>query len=122
VNTPKTITLPAFLRRTVKAYALKAMMKEQGCILQRQGRSRNWSLTANTEQLQAIVIFIETNDEVSWLWLAKHLKQQYLHFSHASLISLAKQQNILTISKLMTLTDCTIAQARKVIDELEMLD
>ncbi len=98
------------------------MIREQGCILARQGRSRNWLLTANTEQLQAIVSFIEDKNEASWLWLAKHLRKEYQQLSHGCLITLAKRQRINTVSNLMAVTDCTIAQARKVIDELEGLD
>ncbi len=63
----------------MKAYALKSAIRAQGCELQRIGRSRNWQLKANFEQLQAIVDFIETQDEASWLWIAKQLKKQYYH-------------------------------------------
>ncbi|GAA0815331.1 ribosome recycling factor family protein [Colwellia sp. D2M02] len=122
MDVDKTIALPSFLRRTLRAYALKAMIREQGCVLQRQGRSRNWLLTANTEQLHNIVNFIESENEASWLWLAKHLKQQYQQLNHASLMALAARQNINTVTKLIALTDCTLAQARRVIDELEGLD
>lgn len=122
MDTSKKIALPSFLRRIMKAHELKAMIREQGCILQRKGRSRNWLLTANTEQLQSIVIFIEGTHEESWVWLAIHLKKHYPEFNHSSLIALAKRKNVLTISKLMAITDCTIAQARKVMDELEELN
>ena len=115
----KTILLPSFLRRTLKAYALKAAIRDFGCTLARQGRSRNWLLTGNVEQLHAIVNFIETENEVSWLWLAKHLKKEYLQLSHSCLITLAKKRHINTIKGLMAVSDCTVAQARKVIDELE---
>ena len=73
-----TITLPSFLRRTMKAYALKAHMRQQGCELNRIGRSRNWLLKANFDQLQEIITFIELTSEPSWMWLTKLLKSQYL--------------------------------------------
>ena len=117
-----TIKLPSFLRRTMKAYALKTKIREVGCELSRIGLSRNWQLKANITQIQAIVSFIEQEDEDSWLWLAKRLKQEYQHLSHDALLSIAKQQNSITIANFMATTDCTIAQARKVIDELEELD
>jgi len=117
-----TINLPSFLRRSLKAYALKSHIRELGCNLSRIGRSRNWQLKANFSQLQDIVKFIEHEDEDSWLWLAKLLKKQYQHLSHENLSALAKRMDIVTVSALMAQTDCTLVQARKVLDELEGLD
>jgi len=117
-----TINLPSFLRRTMKAYALKAKVREVGCLLTRIGRSRNWQIKANMSQIQSIVTFIEQDGEPSWLWLAKLLRKEYQHLSHEALISLANRQKNITVASLMSQTDCTIAQARKVIDELEGLD
>jgi len=122
VEKTNTINLPSFIRRTVKTYALKAKVREVGSELNRIGRSRNWQLKANITQIQAIVIFIEQEDEQSWLWLAKLLRQQYQYLSHDALVNLAKRQSVITIASLMAQTDCTVAQARKVIDELEGLD
>jgi hypothetical protein len=117
-----TITLPSFLRRTMKAYALKAHMRQQGCELNRIGRSRNWLLKANFDQLQEIITFIELTSEPSWMWLTKLLKSQYQHLSHDELLRIASTIEKVTISALTARTDCTIAQARQVIDELEGLD
>lgn len=117
-----TITLPSFLRRTMKAYVLKAHIRQVGCELRRIGRSRNWLLKANTAQLQLIVKFIEDQQEASWLWLAKLLQKEYQHLSYENLLALAKRQNNITVASLMAMTDCTLAQARKVLDELEGLD
>jgi len=117
-----TINLPSFLRRAMNAYMLKAKIRELGCELHRIGRSRNWQLKANISQIQDIVTFIEETREPSWLWFAKLLRQEYQHLSHDLLLSLAKRQSSITIASLMAQTDCTIAQARKVIDELEELD
>ena len=117
-----TLTLPSFLRRTMKAYALKAQVRQQGCELHRIGRSRNWQLKANFEQLQEIITFIELAEEPSWLWLAKLLKSQYKHLSHDELLRMAATLGEVTISALIAKTDCTIAQARQIIDELEGLD
>lgn len=121
-ETSNTISLPSFLRRTLKAYALKSYIRQLGCELTRIGRSRNWQLKANSSQLQAIVDFIEHEDEDSWLWLAKLLKSQYQHLSHENLLALADRMGSVTISALMARTDCTLAQARKALDELEGLD
>jgi hypothetical protein len=106
----------------MKAYALKAYIREQGCELKRIGRSRHWLLTANFEQLQAIITFIETSNVLSWAWLAKLLRNEYQHLSHDELLRIASTIDKVTISALITRTDCTIAQARKIIDELEGLD
>ena len=118
----KTITLPSFLRRTMKAYALKAHIRLQGCELNRIGRSRNWQLKANFDQLQAIIAFIDLTGEPSWLWLTKLLKNEYQYLSHDELLRIASTIEGVTLSALIARSDCTIAQARKIMDELEGLD
>jgi hypothetical protein len=117
-----TINLPSFVRRSLKAQILKVYIRQQGCQLRRIGRSRNWQLKANITQLQAIVAFIEQENEASWLWLEKCLKKEYQHLNHEDLVKLASRLNTLTITALMAQTDCTLAQARKVLDELEGMD
>ncbi len=117
-----TISLPSFVRRSIKTQTLKLYIRQQGCQLSRIGRSRNWQLKANFTQLQAIVAFIEQENETSWLWLEKRLKKEYQHLNHESLVKLASRFNTLTIAALMAQTDCTLAQARKVLDELEGID
>jgi len=106
----------------MKAYALKAHIRLQGCELSRIGRSRNWQLKANFEQLHAINAFIELTGEPSWLWLTKLLKSEYQHLSHDELLRIASTMEEVTVSALIARSDCTIAQARQVIDKLEGLD
>ncbi|GAW94774.1 MULTISPECIES: ribosome recycling factor family protein [Colwellia] len=120
--TINSISLPSFLRRTMKAYILKAHIRQLGGELSRIGRSRNWQLKANFNQLQAIVEFIEQEHEDSWLWLAKLLRKEYKYLSHENLLQLAARLDQVTVTALMAQTDCTLAQARKVLDELEQLD
>lgn len=122
LNKINIITLPSFLRKSMKAYALKTLIREQGCDLQRIGRSRNWQLKANFEQIQAVIHLIELSNEPSWEWLALKLNKEYQDLSHEELISLANKLEGVTVNSLMAKTDCTIAQARKVMDELEGLD
>ena len=117
-----TINLPAFVRRTMKAYALKSHIRQLGCELSRIGRSRNWQLKASFSQIQALVTLIEQEHEDSWLWLGKLLKREYQYSSHENLLVLATRLDNITVTALMALTDCTLAQARKVLDELEDLD
>lgn len=117
-----TISLPSFLRRTMKAYELKAHIRQQGCELNRIGRSRNWQLKANFDQLQCIIAFVDLSNETSWLWLAKLLRNEYKHLTHDELIKIASTLTDVTISALIARTDCTIVQARAIIDELEGFD
>jgi len=106
----------------MKAYLLKAHIRQQGCELHRIGRSRNWQLKANFEQLQSIIDFIDLSNEPSWLWLAKLLRNEYKHLSHDELLRIALTIEDITISALIARSNCTIAQARIIIDELEGLD
>ena len=115
------IALPSFLRRVLKAYALKAQIRAIGCSLSRKGRSRNWLLSANFEQLETIIKFIHQSEEPSWQWLAKHLSEHKTNLSHQELVNIAAKQSGISINQLMAKTDCTIAEARLVIDELEDL-
>jgi len=123
MKTPKNnipyITLPSFLRRVLKAYALKTLIRAQGCELNRIGRSRNWQLKATFEQLEQIISLIEQSEETTWQWVATHLSKQGKNLSFDMLLSIAKKKPGITISELMKRTDCTIAEARRVIDTLE---
>jgi len=106
----------------MKAYALKAQIRSSGADLYRIGRSRNWQLKASFEQLEVIVTAIENSNEPSWQWLAKHLNKQQKNLSHDDLLRIAKRNVGISVNQLMAKTDCTIAQARLVIDELEGFD
>mgnify|MGYP006082258969 CR=1 FL=1 len=106
----------------MKAYLLKAHIRQQGCELHRIGRSRHWQLKANFDQLQAIIAFIDLSNEPSWLWLTKLLRSEYQQLSHEELLKIASALAEITVSALIAKTDCTIAQARQVIDELEGLE
>ena len=123
MKTPKNhipyITLPSFLRRVLKAYALKALIREQGCEISRIGRSRNWQLKATFEQLEQTIGLIEQSKEKSWQWLATHLSKQRKNLGFDMLLTIAQKKPEITVSELMQRTDCTIAEARRVIDTLE---
>jgi len=122
LNKQSTITLPSFLRKSLKTYALKTLVRERGCELQRIGRSRNWQLKADFEQIQTIIHLVEASQEPSWQWLVKLLRKEYQQLSHDELVVIAGRLEDITVSALITTTDCTIGQARKVIDQLEALD
>lgn len=123
MKTPKNqipyITLPSFLRRVLKAYALKTLIRQQGCELNRIGRSRNWQLKATFEQLEQVIHIVEQSEEPSWQWLATHLSKQRKNLGFDMLVSIAQKKSGITVSELMQRTDCTIAEARRVIDTLE---
>ena len=123
MKTPKNhipyITLPSFLRRVLKAYALKALIRQQGCEINRIGRSRNWQLKATFEQLEQTISLIERSEETSWQWLATHLSKQRKNLGFDMLLTIAQKKPEITVSELMQRTDCTIAEARRVIDTLE---
>ena len=123
MKTPKSnipyITLPSFLRRVLKAYALKSLIRAQGCELNRIGRSRNWQLKATFEQLENITSLIEQSEESSWQWVAVHISKQSKNLGFDMLLTIAKKNSGITVSELMQRTDCTIAEARRVIDVLE---
>ena len=115
------IILPSMLRSTIKAYALKAEIRELGGELTRIGRSRNWQLKATREQLDVISLAIDAHNEPSWYWVAKKLRAHVTYTTFDSLLHVAKKTPGITVNELMSKTDCTIAQARKVIDELEFM-
>lgn len=113
------IALPSLLRRVIKAYALKAAIRNYGCTIQRKGRSRNWILYASFEQLEQVIEFINNSEEISWQWVAKQIAEQKKGLNHIELLSIASKVPGISINQLMAKTDCTISEARLVIDELE---
>ena len=113
------ITLSSFLRRVLKADVLKAEIRRLGCTLHRKGRSRHWILSATFEQLEQVIKYVHSCEEPSWQWVAKYISAQKNDLSHNELLNIAKKQPCISINQLMARTDCTIAEARLVIDELE---
>ena len=120
---PKTIfiTLPSFLRRVMKAYVLKAHIRSVESQLCRIGRSRNWQLKVFRHNIPLIIEKLEADNEPSWAWLVKLLREQNESLSHNEMLTIAKKSNGITVNELVHKTDCTLAQARRVIDELEAL-
>ena len=79
-------------------------------------------MKATSDQLVEIIDAIEAADEESWLWLAKNLKQKREHFTYEALLTIAKKNDGITVNELVAKTDCTVAEARKVLDDLEWSD
>ncbi|WP_085298642.1 ribosome recycling factor family protein [Cognaticolwellia mytili] len=118
-NNTHQIILPSFLRRVLKTSSIKTLIRQQGCDLNRIGRSRNWRLQATFEQLERTISAIEISEESSWLWVATHLSKQRKNLSFDMLVTIAQKKPEITVTELMQRTDCTIAEARRVIDNIE---
>lgn len=119
LTTKNKILLPSFLRRCMKAYAIKAIIRSAGIELSRVGRSRNWQMFASFEQIEKAATEIELDGEKTWLWVAKIMREQFQNLSHDALMNIAKMNDGITVNELIQKTDCTVAQARRVIDEIE---
>ncbi len=113
------ITLSGFVRRTLNTDALKVNIKSTGAKLTRKGRSRNWILQADNQQIPQIINLISDADEDSWLWVAKKLYEYKPKLNRDELRNIAKQDSAMTVAQLTLLTDCTLIDARTVLDEIE---
>jgi len=111
--------LNSFVRRVAKADKLKVKIRSTGAVLSRKGRSRNWSLEADSRQILAIINLVESAGEDSWFWLSKKLSENKQVLSYDNLLQFAREQPNITLTQLMAMTDCKLADARKVLDFLE---
>jgi len=113
------ITLNGFVRRTLNTESLKEGIKSTGAKLSRKGRSRNWLLQADVEQVQQIIKLISQSGEDSWRWLTKKLIEERPKLNHHELRNIAIQNPSMTVAQLTSLTDCTHLDARIVLDNIE---
>jgi len=113
------IALNNFVRRTDHTSKLKELISGTGAMLSRKGRSRNWVLTISSQQAIALRKAIEEAGQTTWLWLANLLTKEQKPLSEAEIKTIAMQHWPITVSELMSISDCTLAEARKVIDEVE---
>lgn len=113
------ILLPSFLRRALKAFELKALVRSSGCELTRIGRSRNWRLSATREQITCIIELIRDSEEQTWQWLVKLLEQQRGSLTQQELLNLVKRNPHITVTELVHMASCTLAEARQAIDNYE---
>jgi hypothetical protein len=118
----KTILLQSFLRKTLNAYALKALIRQTGATLQRVGRSRHWQLSASFQQIDDIIAQINHSEQSNWQWLASYLVKQQQQLSYDELLFIARHKPEITLNELLARTNCSVALARKVLDELEWQD
>ncbi|WNC67545.1 ribosome recycling factor family protein [Thalassotalea nanhaiensis] len=113
------ILLPSFLRRAMRAFELKALVRQSGCELNRIGRSRNWRLTADREQMTKIIELVRNSEEETWQWLVKLIEKERGSFTHTEILNLVKRNPGISVTELVVLANCTIAEARTAIDEFE---
>lgn len=111
------IPIRALAGRTVETFALKALIRDTGAVLTRKGRSSNWLLFADKEQMSQIVSDIEQSEQQSWQWLAKLIREKYSQYSFDELRNLVSRNPNITVNQLVAMTDCTLADARRVIDD-----
>lgn len=116
------ILLPSFLRRALKAFELKALVRRSGCELTRIGRSRNWRLSATREQITTIIEDVRGSEEETWQWLIKLLEKQRGSLTQQELLNLVQRNPQITVTELVNFASCTIAEARKAIDSFEFDD
>ncbi|KGJ92473.1 ribosome recycling factor family protein [Thalassotalea sp. ND16A] len=116
------ILLPSFLRRAMRAFELKALVRTSGCELTRIGRSRNWRLTASREQMTTIIELVRDSEEETWQWLIKVLEQHRGSFTQQELQNLVQRNPEITVNELVNLANCTLAEARNAIDAHEWAD
>ena len=114
--------LNAFVRKCFDAYLLKAIIRDSGAHLSRKGRSRHWILIANAHQISRIIDEVESAEQPSWLWFSTLLGQQRQSLTQQELLALVKRNPSISTNQLISLTDCTLTQARAALDEAEWLD
>jgi hypothetical protein len=113
------IVLNSLIRRVQNADSFKILVKSVGAKLVRKGRSRNWLLFITQEQIPKLIDEIHLSREQSWYWVAKLLAQKRQALTETEILALARIQSSITVNELMAKTDCTLSEARKVIDQLE---
>lgn len=116
------ILLRAFVRKCFDAYLLKAIIRDSGAHLSRKGRSRNWILIADAAQIADIIEQVDSSEQASWQWFSTLLKEQRAQLTHEQILDLVKRNPAISTNQLITLTDCTLAQARKALDDVEWMD
>jgi len=113
------ITLNGFVKRTLNTEALKEGIRLTGATLSRKGRSRNWQLQADQNQIRKITTLIYQSEESSWLWLAKKINDEKPQLSKDELRIIVKQNPMMSVSQIVALTDCSLFDVRRVLDEVE---
>jgi hypothetical protein len=115
----RSLQLNSFVRRSRNTDTLKALIIECGADLSRKGRSRNWRLTISLIQSKILVGQIYQSDEPSWLWLAKLLSELKGSYDQSMLVEIARSSPSISVSELISKTDCSASDARQALDTVE---
>ncbi len=118
----ETFLLNSFVRRCSAADQLKTTIKQSGASLTRKGRSRNWLLIITPSQKKHLCSAIYQANQPSWLWLIKRLNDSAAPACASDIKQAALDNPGITVSQLVNLTSCTLAEARNVLDEIEWRD
>jgi len=116
------LLLRAFIRKCFDAYLLKAIIRDSGAHLSRKGRSRNWILIADSQQISEIVERVDSADQDSWRWFSTLLRAQRAQLTNEQILDLVKRNPAISTNQLIALTDCTLVQARKALDDMEWME
>ncbi|WP_342608869.1 ribosome recycling factor family protein [Vibrio tritonius] len=115
------IALPSLIHRIGgdKARELKTVASEYQCELKRIRRSRNWQLTGSPEQLAKVQAWCQHHDNDAFAFVLKKLvptlnqHQHWLEPLSERLCKVLRANPQMTLAELMSLTDCSLVEARE---------
>jgi len=113
------LSLNSFVRRTHHTSELKELLASTGAKLSRSGRSRNWLLKVSQAQTKALITLLRQSDQESWSWIAKLLEENKLACTYEELLVIVNARPSITVTELMSKTDCTLKDARQILDQME---
>ncbi|UCX05866.1 MULTISPECIES: ribosome recycling factor family protein [Shewanella] len=120
MDEPITISLPSLIHRIEgnNVKHAKAIALQSGCELKRVRRSRNWLIIGSAIQVQSFSMRLKTEQAEAFGYLIQKIDTGLL--GHADKLEslenklkrLIIQSPNITLSELMQITDCTVAEAR----------
>ncbi|EGA68182.1 hypothetical protein VISI1226_15616 [Vibrio sinaloensis DSM 21326] len=109
------VPLNSFVHRVNDKQQVLNLVAEHGCQLKRIRRSRHWMLSGDEDQLR---LLSDQLDSVSQQWIIKAINLALPKLT-ISLQQVLTEQPNLTVTQLVSLTDCSMEEARRAIDEHE---
>lgn len=129
-NETNMIALPSLIHRmggeTVKQ--AKQIAENHQCRLKRVRRSRNWQLEGKSESITSLLLFLRSEHPESMRYLIDKVSAyQAIHAKpklsvHEQLLQLVGDNPSITLSEMMSVTHCSVAQARTARFEAEEID
>ncbi|WKY60000.1 ribosome recycling factor family protein [Vibrio sp. SNU_ST1] len=111
------VPLNSFVHRVSDKSQVMASADECGCQLKRVRRSRNWLLVAQEHQLVEFKMML-THEKDGWIGIAI---DKVLPKPVVCLASLLAATPAMTVAQLVMESGCSMAEARRAIDEHEAL-